>query len=179
MKTAACLLALAAALAAAQPKLDPATAQKINAALSTDPVLRAMAEELGRAKNLRALGEAVYFGEISADDADTFSVGATLGAVMMSVFGPQFLFIYIALIYFTLGGFCLARILGKKGRIPEQKTPFTPAPSERMGATSARISVTKAISGDIRTLPCGRRRCSLPPCPRPCPPNRRCWRRPM
>jgi len=67
--------------AAAQPaKPDPAVVQKVNAALNTDPVLRAMAEELGRAKNLRALGEAVYFAEISADDAESFSVGATLGA---------------------------------------------------------------------------------------------------
>lgn len=84
MKTAACILFLAAGLAA-QPKPDPAVVQKVNAALGTDPLLRAMTEELGRAKNLRALGEAVYFGEISADDADTFSVGATLGAA----YAPQ------------------------------------------------------------------------------------------
>ncbi|MCX7602920.1 MAG: metallopeptidase TldD-related protein [Bryobacteraceae bacterium] len=59
---------------------DPALVQKVNAALNTDPVLRAMAEELTRARNLRALGEAVYFAEISVDDVETFGVGATLGA---------------------------------------------------------------------------------------------------
>lgn len=55
-------------------------------------------------------------------------VGATLGAIMMSAFGPQFLFVYIAAIYVILGGFCLVRVLWKQGRIPDQKTPFTPAP---------------------------------------------------
>ncbi|MEJ5369506.1 MAG: metallopeptidase TldD-related protein [Bryobacteraceae bacterium] len=53
--------------------------------MESDPVLRALAEELRRARNLRALGEAVYFGEVSADDAETFSVSATLGAA----FAPQ------------------------------------------------------------------------------------------
>jgi MFS family permease len=56
-------------------------------------------------------------------------VGATLGAMMMSAFGPQFLFVYIAAIYAILGAFCLVRILSKLGRKPEQKTPFTPAPN--------------------------------------------------
>ena len=56
-------------------------------------------------------------------------VGATLGAIMMSAFGPPFLFVYIAAIYVILGGFCLVRVLWKQGRIPEQKTPFTPAPN--------------------------------------------------
>ncbi|MFN3958782.1 MAG: MFS transporter [Parvularculaceae bacterium] len=56
-------------------------------------------------------------------------VGATLGAVMMSAFGPQFLFVYIAAIYLALGTFCLVRILSRKGRLPEQKAPFTPAPN--------------------------------------------------
>lgn len=73
----------AAAQPAAQP--DAALVQKVNAALNTDPLLRALAEELGRARHLRALGEAVYFAEISADDAEAFSVGATLGAA----FAPQ------------------------------------------------------------------------------------------
>lgn len=82
------LLGVGAAMAAAQPpgaRPDAALAQKVNAALNTDPVLRALAEELGRARNLRALGEAVYFAEVSADDAETFSVSATLGAA----FAPQ------------------------------------------------------------------------------------------
>lgn len=88
MRTVALLLALSAAARAAQPPApapDAALVQKINAAMNADPVLRALAEELGRAKNLRALGEAVYFGEISADDAESFSVSATLGAA----FAPQ------------------------------------------------------------------------------------------
>ena len=77
---------LMAAIAAAQaPKPDAAVVAKINAALASDPVLRAMAEELGRAKNLRALGEAVYFGEVSVDDAESYSVSASLG----SLYAPQ------------------------------------------------------------------------------------------
>lgn len=56
-------------------------------------------------------------------------VGATLGAVVMSAFGPKFLFIYIAAIYFFVGAFCLARILSKHRRTPENKAPFTPAPN--------------------------------------------------
>lgn len=79
----ALLLCLIPMLAAAAQ--DAAVAQKVNAALNTDPVLRALAEELARARQLRALGEAVYFAEVSADDAESFSVGATLGAA----FAPQ------------------------------------------------------------------------------------------
>jgi MFS family permease len=56
-------------------------------------------------------------------------VGATLGAVVMSSFGPKFLFIYIAVVYSLIGAFCLARILSKKGRTPGQKTPFAPPPN--------------------------------------------------
>lgn len=76
-----CLLVLAWKCAAQ----DAALQTKINAAMSTDPMLRAMAEELARARHLRALGEAVYFAEIAVDDAESFSVGATLGAA----FAPQ------------------------------------------------------------------------------------------
>lgn len=80
MKRAVVVLLLAAA--AAQPQRPDAAAEaRIQAALNSDPILRAMAEELARAKYLRALGEAVYFGEVSADDAETFSVSATLGAI--------------------------------------------------------------------------------------------------
>lgn len=87
MKAAAWMM-LCAAAACAQPpagRVDEAAVQKVNAALNSDAVLRALAEELARAKNLRTLGEAVYFGEVSADDAETFSVSATLGAA----FAPQ------------------------------------------------------------------------------------------
>lgn len=68
-----------------QATQDAAAVQKLDAALNTDPVLRALAEELSRAKNLRALGEAVYFAEVSADDAESFTVSATLGAA----YAPQ------------------------------------------------------------------------------------------
>ncbi len=77
-----CWIPFLALTAAAQ---DAALVQKLNAALNADPVLRALAEELGRARQLRALGEAVYFAEVSADDAESFSVGAALGAT----FAPQ------------------------------------------------------------------------------------------
>lgn len=79
------ILFLALRAPAQPPAPDPAVLQKLNAALNSDPILRALAEELSRARNLRALGEAVYFAEISADDAETFSVGAMLGAS----FAPQ------------------------------------------------------------------------------------------
>ena len=84
MKRILLLLFLTAGTAAPQ-KPDPAVQAKIQAAFASDPILRAMAEELGRARQLRSLGEAVYFGEVSADDAESFSVSATLGAV----FAPQ------------------------------------------------------------------------------------------
>lgn len=68
-------------LAGAQNAGPDKTAQeKAQAALAGDPLLRAMAEELARAKNLRALGEAVYYADVSVDDAETFQAGATLGA---------------------------------------------------------------------------------------------------
>ncbi len=84
MKRILLLLFLTAGSAAPQ-KPDAAVQAKLQAAFASDPILRAMAEELGRARQLRSLGEAVYFGEVSADDAESFSVSATLGAV----FAPQ------------------------------------------------------------------------------------------
>lgn len=84
MRLAVLLLMLGAA-AAQPPKPDQAVQAKLVAAFNSDPILSAMAEELGRARNLRSLGEAVYFGEIAVDDAETFSVSAILGAA----FAPQ------------------------------------------------------------------------------------------
>jgi len=55
-------------------------------------------------------------------------VGATLGAMVMSAFGPSFLFVYIAVIYIFIGGFCLARVASRRGVAQEQKSPFMPAP---------------------------------------------------
>ncbi len=56
-------------------------------------------------------------------------VGATLGAVVMSTFGPPYLFVYIAVIYIVIAAFCLARILARKAQTPELKMPFAPAPN--------------------------------------------------
>jgi hypothetical protein len=81
----AVLFLILGAAAAQPPKPDPAVQAKVVAALNSDPILRAMAEELGRARNLRALGEAVYFAEIAVDDAESFTVSAILGAA----FAPQ------------------------------------------------------------------------------------------
>jgi MFS family permease len=55
-------------------------------------------------------------------------VGATLGAVVMSVFGPPSLFIYIAAIYVVFSAFCLYRILTSPPVPDEKKSPFTPLP---------------------------------------------------
>lgn len=84
---------LAAALAAAQPPARPAAqpepvpgSEKLAPAFQADPLLRAAFEELARARNLRSLGEAVYYAEVSVDDASSFAVSATLGAA----FAPQY-----------------------------------------------------------------------------------------
>jgi len=81
------LLATAVILAAgAVAQQDAAGLEaKISAAMKTDPVMAAAAEELARARNLRTLGEQIFYMEISVDDADTFGVSATLG----SAFAPQ------------------------------------------------------------------------------------------
>ncbi len=69
-----------------QAPAQPANAQKVNAAAQSDAVLRAAIEELGRARNLRTLGEPVYYADLSVDDAESFSIGAMLG----SAFAPQY-----------------------------------------------------------------------------------------
>lgn len=56
-------------------------------------------------------------------------VGATLGAMVMALFGPASLFLYIAAVYALVGVFCVMRILSRQARAPELKTPFTPAPN--------------------------------------------------
>jgi len=55
-------------------------------------------------------------------------VGATLGAIVMSIFGPESLFIYIAVIYVFFSVFCLYRILTSPPVPDEKKSPFTPVP---------------------------------------------------
>ncbi len=55
-------------------------------------------------------------------------VGATLGATVMSIFGPPSLFVYIAVIYAFFAAFCLYRILTTPPVPDERKSPFTPLP---------------------------------------------------
>lgn len=55
-------------------------------------------------------------------------VGATLGAIVMSLFGPASLFIYIACVYAVFASFCLYRILTTPPVPEDQKSPFAPVP---------------------------------------------------
>lgn len=55
-------------------------------------------------------------------------VGATLGATVMSIFGPPSLFVYIAVVYVFFSAFCLYRILTSPPVPEAQKSPFTPLP---------------------------------------------------
>ncbi|MGJ5815573.1 metallopeptidase TldD-related protein [Paludibaculum fermentans] len=54
---------------------------KLNAALAADPVLRAIVQELSRARTLRTMGESIYYADVALDDADSFTVSAMLGAL--------------------------------------------------------------------------------------------------
>jgi MFS family permease len=54
-------------------------------------------------------------------------VGATLGASVMSAFGPPALFQYIAVVYFIFGTVCLYRIARRPAPVAG-KTPFAPVP---------------------------------------------------
>lgn len=62
-------------------------------------------------------------------------VGATLGATVMSFFGPPSLFVYIAAIYVFFAGFCLYRILTSPPVPDEKKSPFTPLPKNAAPTT--------------------------------------------
>jgi hypothetical protein len=66
--------------AAPPPKTDPATANLL-AAINSDPILRAAAEELGRARDLRLMNDPPYFIEITVDDARTMAIAASFGAI--------------------------------------------------------------------------------------------------
>lgn len=55
-------------------------------------------------------------------------VGATLGGLVMSSFGPGAVFNYIAIVYIVLMAFCLYRIMARAPAPPEAKTPFVPVP---------------------------------------------------
>lgn len=50
-------------------------------ALSTDPILNAIAQEIARFRKGASLGETPYFVEVSVEDAELFSVSASLGAL--------------------------------------------------------------------------------------------------
>lgn len=58
----------------------PASLARFTVVLESDPVVRAIYEEVLRAKSLRALGQDPYYIEVAVDDAEAFSVSATLGA---------------------------------------------------------------------------------------------------
>ena len=55
-------------------------------------------------------------------------IGATLGAIVMAIFGPASLFIYIAGVYAVFASFCLYRILTTPPVPEDQKSPFAPVP---------------------------------------------------
>ncbi len=55
-------------------------------------------------------------------------VGATLGGVIIAMFGPSALFDYVAVVYAAFAGFCLFRIM-QRAPVPDAaKTPFVPVP---------------------------------------------------
>lgn len=56
-------------------------------------------------------------------------VGATAGGVIISVFGPNALFDYVAIVYVAFAGFALYRITRRAPLADEAKTPFTPSPT--------------------------------------------------
>lgn len=86
------VIAAFAPLCAQQPALpglafdekDPAVQARLNAARRSDPLLGAMLQEMSRARNLRSLGESIYYLEVNVDDAEGFGVSAALG----SIFAP-------------------------------------------------------------------------------------------
>jgi len=76
------LVAAAGAAAGQTPAPGPVKVDaKTDAAIGADPILRSILMEMSRARTLRSLGEAIYYVEISADDADSFSASASLGAL--------------------------------------------------------------------------------------------------
>ncbi|MCB2114108.1 MAG: MFS transporter [Parvularculaceae bacterium] len=76
-------------------------------------------------------------------------VGATAGAIVMAIFGPASLFVYIASVYALFAGFCLIRIL-MKGPVPEeQKSPFAPLP-KNAAPTVFEIGADDETAGDAQ-----------------------------
>lgn len=61
-------------------KPDPAAA-KLMAAINSDPILRAAAEELGRARDLRLMSDPPYYVEIGVEDARNMAIAASFGAI--------------------------------------------------------------------------------------------------
>jgi hypothetical protein len=58
-----------------------AAAQKLAATINADPILRASVEELARSRELRVMSDPPYYVEIVVEDARTFGVSASFGAV--------------------------------------------------------------------------------------------------
>ena len=85
------LLGLSGGIAVAQqnpaPPLDaksPAGTARLIAVMESDPVMRAIWEEVKRARVLRTLGQEPYYIEVALDDAESFSVSAMLGSAFAS-----------------------------------------------------------------------------------------------
>jgi MFS family permease len=57
------------------------------------------------------------------------AVGAAIGGIIISVFGANALFDYIALVYIVFAGFALYRITRRAPAPEAAKTPFVPAPT--------------------------------------------------
>ena len=55
-------------------------------------------------------------------------IGATVGAIVMSTFGPPSLFYYIAAIYTAFSAFCVYRVMTTPPVPDERKSPFSPVP---------------------------------------------------
>jgi hypothetical protein len=62
------------------PPAESAAMAKVRTAAMSDPLLRAIFEEVARAKTLRSLGESIYYIEVTSDDAEAFSLQASLGS---------------------------------------------------------------------------------------------------
>ena len=65
----------------AQRKQAQASNDRLAAAINSDLILRAAAEELSRARDLRLMSDPPYYVEISVEDARTTAIAASFGAI--------------------------------------------------------------------------------------------------
>ena len=73
------------------------------------------------------------------------AIGASIGGVVISLFGPPALFEYVAIVYIIFAAVCLYRILARPPAPAEEKAPFQPVPKN---ATPAVFEI--AQDGDER-----------------------------